>query len=66
MQEVVAAVNRHHLLVFVAANLLTGLVNLSMHTRDVSHTITIVVLGAYMTCVCGIAVLVEKLQVRAK
>ena len=47
------ALNRHPLSVFLLANLLTGAVNLSIDTMDVSDGGAAVLLAAYMVVVCA-------------
>lgn len=54
------AVNRHPLVVFLVANLLTGAVNLSMDTLAASHALAAAVLTAYMVLVCISAVALER------
>ncbi|KAF9531283.1 GWT1-domain-containing protein [Crepidotus variabilis] len=46
-------INRHGLLVFLGANVLTGLVNLTIETMYVSDGWAIAVLSAYSLVVCG-------------
>lgn len=47
-----AAINRNMLPLFLAANLLTGAVNLSIDTMGVGHWEARVVVGVYTGCVC--------------
>ncbi|GAA5867727.1 hypothetical protein JCM3774_003393 [Rhodotorula dairenensis] len=49
------AINRNGLVVFLAANLLTGLVNLSVETMYASDPVAVVVLVAYAASVVGCA-----------
>jgi phosphatidylinositol glycan class W len=49
------AVNKNGLAVFLAANLLTGLVNVSIRTMYVGDRMAIVVLVAYSSVLCLIA-----------
>jgi phosphatidylinositol glycan class W len=51
---VLALVNRHALLSFLAANLLTGAVNLSVDTMGVRDGAAMVVLVGYLGCVCAV------------
>ena len=53
---ILAAINRHPLRVFLAANLLTGAANLSMDTHHASDASALAVLGVYMSAVCALAV----------
>ncbi|KAL7570358.1 hypothetical protein ACA910_017198 [Epithemia clementina (nom. ined.)] len=53
------ALNRHGLICFVLANLLTGAVNLSINTLEVQETTAIAILLAYMTSIGVIAILLE-------
>jgi phosphatidylinositol glycan class W len=53
------AINRHGLLVFVVANLLTGLVNLSMNTLEASDGVALFVLSIYLFGVSGVALLAD-------
>lgn len=57
---VLKAVNRHGLVVFVIANLLTGAVNLSINTLEVDNATAVCILGVYMSAVGLVAVLVDK------
>jgi len=55
-----AAVNRHSLLVFILANLMTGLVNLSMDTLNATHAQAITVIFLYLCAVGVVAMLLER------
>ncbi|KXZ45041.1 hypothetical protein GPECTOR_59g649 [Gonium pectorale] len=73
--ELGRAINRNQLAVFLIANVLTGLVNLSVNTLEVGRTRFValllylegwvpdgtarLLLGAYVTCVCGVALLLD-------
>jgi glucosaminylphosphatidylinositol acyltransferase len=54
------AVNRQGWWVFVGANLLTGIVNLSMNTLHASHRIALLVLSMYILSVGGGALLLDR------
>lgn len=56
---VLAAVNRHGLLTFVVANLLTGAVNLAINTLSVSDGAALGILVVYLSVVGLFAVLVD-------
>ncbi|KAL1612594.1 Glucosaminyl phosphatidylinositol (GlcN-PI) nositol acylation protein [Paraconiothyrium brasiliense] len=60
------AINRNGLAVFLLANLLTGLVNMTMPTLDMGVTSTMVVLVTYMTCIAGVAVALDRADVSIK
>jgi phosphatidylinositol glycan class W len=60
------AVNRNGLAVFLLANLLTGLVNLTMPTLDMGVLSTMGVLVTYITCIAGVAVLLDRANVSIK
>jgi phosphatidylinositol glycan class W len=49
------AINKNGLAVFLVANLLTGLVNVSMRTMYVGDRTAVLVLVAYSSLVCSIA-----------
>jgi len=53
------AMNRHGLLVFVVANLLTGLVNLTFDTLHANDGTAIVILVFYLGAVCAFPMLVD-------
>jgi Uncharacterized membrane protein len=52
-----SAVNQHSLLIFILANLMTGLVNLSMDTLNATHAQAISVIFLYL-CAVGVVALV--------
>ena len=47
------------LVVFLAGNLMTGACNLSINTLGQTDTVAVLVVTAYMVCVCGAALLVD-------
>lgn len=49
------AINKNGLAVFLAANLLTGLINVAIRTMYVSDRLAIVVLVAYSSVLCSLA-----------
>ncbi|OCF38235.1 hypothetical protein I316_00461 [Kwoniella heveanensis BCC8398] len=49
------AINKNGLLVFLLANLGTGLVNVSVETMYVGDGVAVMILGAYTVGVCGVA-----------
>jgi phosphatidylinositol glycan class W len=57
--SVLVAVNRHGLLTFILANLLTGAVNLLINTLEVSDSVALVVLFGYVSVVGSLAVLMD-------
>lgn len=60
------AINRNGLAIFLLANLLTGLVNMTMPTLDMGVVSTMAVLVVYVTCLAGIAVALDKANVSIK
>lgn len=54
--------NRHGLLVFIVANLLTGLVNLSFDTLHASDGVALWILVLYLGAVCTFAVLLDPIM----
>lgn len=63
---VVYAINRNGLAVFLLANLLTGLVNLTMPTLHMDVLQTMAVLVGYMAAVAGVAVLLDRADISIK
>ena len=55
-----AAVNRHGLLVFILANLMTGVVNLSIDTLHASNLEAIVVIFLYLCAVGVVALMLDR------
>lgn len=53
--ELVLAINRNQLAFFLAANLLTGLINMSIDTLQVSDTLALGILLVYILALCGLA-----------
>ena len=53
------AVNRHGLLAFLVANLLTGLTNISINTLEVSDSLALLVLFVYLCAVGGFALVLH-------
>jgi hypothetical protein len=51
--------SRHQLAVFLAANLLTGGINLSLDTLAMPDSVAMAVLAAYMAAWCGVPLLVS-------
>ena len=54
-----AAVNKHGLIVFILANLLTGIVNLSVDTLMATEKEAIVIIFLYLCSVGGVSLLIE-------
>lgn len=53
------AINRQGLLVFIVANLLTGLVNISFNTLQANDATALGILLLYLSAVCGFALLLD-------
>ncbi|GLI65698.1 hypothetical protein VaNZ11_009209 [Volvox africanus] len=64
--HVLQAINSNQLAIFLAANVLTGAVNLTVDTLQVTEWPARALLGVYMTCVCGLALLLELRRWRLK
>lgn len=54
-----AAANRHGLIVFILANLMTGIVNLSINTLQVSHGTALFAIIIYICSVSGVALIID-------
>jgi phosphatidylinositol glycan class W len=64
--RVMQAYNNNGLVVFLVANLLTGLVNLSMNTLETGNLAAMGVLGLYAVLVTGFALSLQRLGIRIK
>ncbi|KAM5355390.1 hypothetical protein ACJ41O_002036 [Fusarium nematophilum] len=64
--RVIRAYNRNGLAVFLLANLLTGLVNMTFRTLDATPAQTIAILVAYMATVTGAAVALDSYNISVK
>lgn len=64
--RVLRAFNRNGLAVFLLANLLTGLVNMTVKTLDVGPVVTMGVLLAYMAVVTAFAVVLDRYDISVK
>jgi len=60
------ALNRHGLVVFILANLMTGAVNLSMNTLEASREMALVVIFGYLTAVGAVALSVDRVLTRLR
>lgn len=58
------AVNRNGLAVFLLANLMTGLINVSMQTMYASHATALTVLAAYSAGICAIAWAIRRYRIK--
>ena len=63
---VLQAFNRNGLAIFLIANLLTGLVNLTVPTIHVSHGVAMGILVTYMAILCSIALVLDHWNVSLK
>lgn len=63
---VLHALNTHAFAVFLLANLLTGVVNMSMHTMYASSPVALLVLIAYVAACLAVATLAQRRQWRLK
>ncbi|KAI9905667.1 hypothetical protein PsorP6_013768 [Peronosclerospora sorghi] len=59
-------INHSQLFIFIVANLITGVVNLSMHTINTNSVNASVVLLLYMLAICVLASLLQQTNVRVK
>ncbi|KAM6537545.1 GPI-anchored wall transfer protein [Fusarium falciforme] len=64
--RVIRAYNRNGLAVFLLANLLTGLVNMTVKTLDASPAATIGILVAYMSTITGVALALDAYNINIK
>jgi phosphatidylinositol glycan class W len=64
--RVLRAYNRNGLAVFLLANLLTGLVNMTVRTLDVGRIATMGILAGYMAVVTGVAVGLDMYDITIK
>ncbi|KAJ3162017.1 Glucosaminyl phosphatidylinositol (GlcN-PI) nositol acylation protein [Geranomyces michiganensis] len=60
------AVNRNQLAVFLLANVMTGLINMSIDTLKVPDVPATVLVGCYMLFVGSVAVLLDRMNVTLK
>ena len=63
---VARAFNRNGLAAFLVANLLTGLVNMTVNTLEATPSMTLVILIGYSLAVTGIAVLLDRYDISIK
>jgi phosphatidylinositol glycan class W len=64
--RVLKAYNRNGLAIFLLANLLTGLVNMTVRTLDVGRIPTMGILGGYMAVLTGVAVGLDMYNITIK
>ena len=64
--RVLQAYNRNGLALFLLANLLTGLVNMTMPTLEASQVATMAILGGYLATLTGVAVLLDAYNISIK
>jgi phosphatidylinositol glycan class W len=64
--NVLHAINRNGLAVFLLANLLTGLVNMTMPTLHMGIMETMAVLVGYIAVLAGVAIVLDRLDVSVK
>jgi len=64
--KIMQAFNKNGLAVFLVANLMTGLVNLSLSTLDMSSLSAMGVLIGYAACVTGVALILDKTGIKIK
>lgn len=61
---IMAAFNKNGLAIFLVANLLTGAVNLSVHTLDASTTQAMAILVGYAAVIAGVALGLDKANIK--
>lgn len=61
---IMAAFNKNGLAIFLVANLLTGVVNLSVHTLDASTTQAMAILVGYAAVITGVALGLDKANIK--
>lgn len=66
ISRIMQAFNKNGLAVFLVANLMTGMINLSLNTLDMSSLSAMGVLMAYAACVTGVALLLDKTGIKVK
>lgn len=64
--QILAAINLNMFPVFMAANLATGAINISMRTLDADTPTAIIILAAYLVFVAGFAVILANLGLTMK
>ncbi|OIW23953.1 GPI-anchored wall transfer protein 1 [Coniochaeta ligniaria NRRL 30616] len=64
--RVLRAFNRNGLSIFLVANLLTGLVNMTVPTLDVGPLVTLAILVAYASVLAGVAVALDMYNITLK
>jgi glucosaminylphosphatidylinositol acyltransferase len=63
---IMQAFNKNGLAVFLVANLMTGMVNLSLNTLEMGSLPAMGILIGYATCVTGVALVLDKTGVKVK
>lgn len=66
MSQVMRAYNRNGLAIFLIANLMTGLVNMTVPTLDVTPPVAMAVLVAYTATVTAVAVALDAMNISIK
>ncbi len=64
--KILRALNRNGLVLFLIANLLTGLVNMTVPTLDVTPPVTVLILVVYMATVTGVAVVLDNYNIQIR
>lgn len=64
--KIMQAFNKNGLAVFLIANLMTGIINLSLKTLDMGSPSAMGVLIGYAMCVTGVALLLDKTGIKIK